>query len=247
MGRGFLRNYSEYLGMESMEVMERRRAVADERLARTLYDTSAGSSLPPVRQVDYRPKEVNLKDESDELERREIRLGPFFAIVSGLLLVLFVIWGLNALRGPIGAMTQGVGTRVAAALESEPATATPDLSAGIVNSENVAGSSPNEGGGTTEGGATDGSTGNPQVADANSALPVLPPPTETPTIVPPTQRSHRHRPPSRRHRRRPTHRCLRQPIRRCPCRPTHRSRRKTRRCRNHHRSSQRSAPMAVRY
>ncbi|MBK8051636.1 MAG: helix-turn-helix domain-containing protein [Anaerolineales bacterium] len=67
VGRGFLRNYSTYLGLEPTEMIERRRAVADDSLSAVLANTSAGTALPPERKVDYRPKDVALKDEVEEL------------------------------------------------------------------------------------------------------------------------------------------------------------------------------------
>lgn len=86
VGRGFLRNYSTYLGLEPTEMIERRRAVADESLAAVLVNTSAGSALPPERKVDYRPKDVALKDEGDELDApRQINWTPFIALVAILL------------------------------------------------------------------------------------------------------------------------------------------------------------------
>ena len=47
VGRGFLRNYSTYSGLEPTEMIERRRAVADDSLAAVFVNTSAGSALPP--------------------------------------------------------------------------------------------------------------------------------------------------------------------------------------------------------
>src|SRR5215210_5999907 len=44
IGRGFLRNFSTYLGLDATEAIERRRTVADPSLAGVLADTSAGSA-----------------------------------------------------------------------------------------------------------------------------------------------------------------------------------------------------------
>ncbi|MEZ4613556.1 MAG: helix-turn-helix transcriptional regulator [Caldilineaceae bacterium] len=44
VGRGFLRNYATFLGLEPNEVVERRRTVADPTLAAVLASTSAGSA-----------------------------------------------------------------------------------------------------------------------------------------------------------------------------------------------------------
>jgi transcriptional regulator with XRE-family HTH domain len=47
VGRGFLRNYSTYLGIEPTEMIERRRAIADESLAAVLADTQRRVALAP--------------------------------------------------------------------------------------------------------------------------------------------------------------------------------------------------------
>ena len=62
VGRGFLRNYALFLGLDPEELMERRRAMLDPELLQALADTSAGTTLPPVREVDYRPKDVDLEE-----------------------------------------------------------------------------------------------------------------------------------------------------------------------------------------
>ncbi len=82
VGRGFLRNYAEYLGLESHEINDRRRVVTDAGLTAALATTSAGAPLPPERAVDYRPKEVELKDEVDGIERGEIKLTPILSILA---------------------------------------------------------------------------------------------------------------------------------------------------------------------
>jgi len=92
VGRGFLRNYSTYLGIEPTEMIERRRAIADDSLATVLADTSAGSPLPPERPVDYRPKDVALHEEGDELETpRRINLMPA-AITLVVVALAALIW-----------------------------------------------------------------------------------------------------------------------------------------------------------
>ncbi|MEZ4559997.1 MAG: hypothetical protein R2854_26740 [Caldilineaceae bacterium] len=80
-----------FLGLEPNEVVERRRTVADPTLAAVLAPTSAGSALPPVRNVDYRPREVDLREEEEGMETRELRLGPIFTVL-GLLLAAIIIW-----------------------------------------------------------------------------------------------------------------------------------------------------------
>lgn len=111
VGRGFLRNYATYLGLDQTELVERRRAVADPNMASTLAGTSAASPLPPERNVDYRPKDVALKDEPEGIQQREIRTGPIF-IVLGLLSGLFLVWWIWSSFGP------QIGTSVAASINS---------------------------------------------------------------------------------------------------------------------------------
>ena len=103
VGRGFLRNYSTYLGLEPMEMIERRRAVADESMAAVLLNTSAGTPLPPERKVDYRPKDVALKDESEELaEPRRLNLAPLSAVLAVVALAVFAWWGVTQFGSQAG-------------------------------------------------------------------------------------------------------------------------------------------------
>lgn len=96
VGRGFLRNYATYLGIEPTEMIERRRAIADESLAAVLADTSAGSPLPPERAVDYRPKDVALHEETVELEApRRINLVPFVVVLAIAALAGLVWWSIT--------------------------------------------------------------------------------------------------------------------------------------------------------
>lgn len=62
VGRGFLRNYAYFLNLDPNQMVDRRRAMVDSSLSRTLAGTSTGVRLPPVRQVDYRPKDVDLEN-----------------------------------------------------------------------------------------------------------------------------------------------------------------------------------------
>jgi len=99
VGRGFLRNYATYLGLDSTELVERRRAIADGKMNSSLAGTSAGSALPPERDVDYRPKDVALKDEQEAIQQRELSLGPLVR-VAGILGVLLFAWWLVSSYGP---------------------------------------------------------------------------------------------------------------------------------------------------
>ncbi|MBU6349149.1 MAG: helix-turn-helix domain-containing protein [Chloroflexi bacterium] len=96
VGRGFLRNYSTYLGLEPTEMIERRRALADETLSVALANTSAASALPPERQVDYRPKDVALHEDDSQLESTtSINLLPIGVALGALLLVALLWWGIT--------------------------------------------------------------------------------------------------------------------------------------------------------
>ena len=96
VGRGFLRNYATYLGLEPTEMIDRRRAIADESLAAVLANTSAASDLPPERKVDYRPKDVALKDEGDDMDSpRQINLMPFLAVFVTVALIILAVWGVT--------------------------------------------------------------------------------------------------------------------------------------------------------
>jgi cytoskeletal protein RodZ len=96
VGRGFLRNYSTYLGLEPTEMIERRRALADETLSVALANTSAASALPPERQVDYRPKDVALHEDDSQLESTTpINLLPIGVALGALLLVALLWWGIT--------------------------------------------------------------------------------------------------------------------------------------------------------
>lgn len=96
VGRGFLRNYATYLGIEPTEMIERRRTVADPSLATVLVNTSASVTMPAERVVDYRPKDVDLRDEPEGIEERQpLRLGPVFGVLVALLVVAGLWWALS--------------------------------------------------------------------------------------------------------------------------------------------------------
>lgn len=168
VGRGFLRNYATYLGLDPTEVVERRRAVADPQLSAALYGTSAGSALPPERDVDYRPKDVLLKDEPEGIQQRELRVGPYLTVLT-LVVVLMVIWWLASNFGReisagassmlAAAQTRGAEMRNNEAATPNPVAATnnPDPGVPVTNGNST----------TTEGGLQTGNGENG--ANGNSA------------------------------------------------------------------------------
>lgn len=126
VGRGFLRNYSTYLGLEATEMIERRRAVADDSLAAVLVNTSAGSSLPPERMVDYRPKDVALKDEGDELDTpRQINWAPLLAMLALVAFAGLAYLAITQLGPQVGDMV-AAGQRQLAVWQAPPPQATPN-------------------------------------------------------------------------------------------------------------------------
>ena len=193
VGRGFLRNYSGYLGLEPTEIIDRRRTVADESLSTVLANTSAGSMLPPIRQVDYRPKEVDLKDEPDGMETREIRLGPIFGVLGALALVALLWWA----RGPIGNLFTAATDSVASLFEpSAQPIVTPDATAlaaaAVINPDNAALTTGAEPVDDVAGAAGDGANGSGETGDAGTSvqsggtdpLVAILVPTSTPTATP---------------------------------------------------------------
>lgn len=137
VGRGFLRNYADYLGLDAQEIMERRRATTDMGMTQALSTTSAGAPLPPEREVDYRPKEVELKDEGDGIQRGEIRLTPILGIIAVALAVGLGIWALVALREPIGEMLADARAGVTDLFSPTEAEETPTPEAvAVVNEQN---------------------------------------------------------------------------------------------------------------
>ncbi len=196
VGRGFLRNYAGYLGLEATEIIDRRRALADPSLSGALAPTSAGAALPPPRAVDYRPKDVDLREEPDTLEERQPpRLGPLLLIVAGVAVLIGLWWGLSRFGGSaldaITGVGSGVSDRLAGFFASNEATATPDLAVltdtadpnAISTSVFDAGATADAAAGTTP---SDAATGD-AAANAPTADPALAPPAaETATPAPPT-------------------------------------------------------------
>lgn len=135
VGRGFLRNYSVFLGLEPYDVLNRRRTTADPSLASVLSTTSAGSDLPPVRQVDYRPKDVDLREENEVMETRELRLAPILTVL-GMLAFLALFWfGRDSIANGMTALSVNIQEMLARA--STPVTAPAE--AGVENDADVAG------------------------------------------------------------------------------------------------------------
>ena len=203
VGRGFLRNYSTYLGLEPTEMIERRRAVADDSLAAVLVNTSAGSALPPERKVDYRPKDVALKDEGDELETpRQINWAPLLALVMLAVfggLVFFVVTQLGPQMGEMAAAAQQqLAALQAPAAETAPraaATLPPNLTAntdqapaavaGAAGAANAAGTSAGTSADTADT-AADAGAGTAPAGDTNSAAAPAAVATTPPVAVEPT-------------------------------------------------------------
>lgn len=157
VGRGFLRNYSTYLGLDPNEMIERRRAIADESLAAILADTSAGSTLPPERPVDYRPKDVALHDEEDELEPpRRVNLVPVAVAFAVVALVAALWWAAIQFGGAIIDGFTGIQQQIAAWQEERLAQAAPTtqmtppaLPTNLIAPQPVVENNPAESGGAT--------------------------------------------------------------------------------------------------
>jgi len=127
VGRGFLRNYATYLGLEPTEMIERRRAIADDAMAAVLVNTSAGSALPPERKVNYTPKDVALKDETNELETpQQLNLRPLLGILAAVALISVGWWAVTQLGPAVGRVFADVQRQAAelqASLTNPPAAA----------------------------------------------------------------------------------------------------------------------------
>ena len=177
VGRGFLRNYSSYLGMEPTDVIERRRSVTDPRLATTLASTSAGSTLPPIRQVDYRPKEVELLDEAEGMETRSVQIAPYLLLL-GALAIVALIWFVRQPLLNVGSAAVSNIQAVMARADSITEASRPFTGA-IINPENAEQAAATGGSSIT---GTDGSGQQP--SEVSNALILIP--TATPTLAPPT-------------------------------------------------------------
>lgn len=213
VGRGFLRNYANYLQINANDLMDRRRATTDGDLARALSKTSAGATLPPVRDVDYRPKDVDLEETpvgsrlSEYLAIGRDWFAPVVAVIAVILVAAMLFWGINQMSDELALALGGLrerattllnrDTTVALAPESNPTTAASDLegTGGAV----VEGSGDSGGRGLdTSSAEGDPASSNPAiVVDATATNTPEPPtpepptptpelPTATPTVEPPT-------------------------------------------------------------
>ncbi|MEZ4708981.1 MAG: helix-turn-helix domain-containing protein [Caldilineaceae bacterium] len=174
VGRGFLRNYAAYLELEPEEVMERRRAIIDSNIASTLIDTSAGATLPPSRQVDYRPKDVDLRDD-EEMDEEEGGSGlPFLPILLIGVLLFFGWWNLDRIGSWASSAYTGIQSRLTELTASPPAPTnpTPNPEANVPIAPTA-----------TSVPAADESQPVAVVATATDTPPVAPP-TDTPTAPP---------------------------------------------------------------
>ena len=167
VGRGFLRNYAYYLNLDPNQMIDRRRAMADNSLSRTLASTSTGVRLPPVRPVDYRPQDVDLEHTdfstrmSEFFESVRDWLVPIMAAVLIVLVVLVLFWGFRTMGGEIGDAISTIQDRI---------------------------SSTTDGNGARQNGQTggsDGAGGSDEAFSGSSPVPtaVIPSPTATPTLT----------------------------------------------------------------
>lgn len=212
VGRGFLRNYAAYLDLEPSEMLDRRRSAIEPRVAAALRSTSAGAPLPPVREVNYDPKELDLKDEPEGIEGTTINFrGLIPILVLGLL--AFVIWqGFDLIQGAASNIGSGIQARIEAIQENSAPTVSdsgiraeenpPAENSGDMPTGDVAINEPespsnvsdllvvdgsNTAGGNGTGGDNSGGNTNEPAANAQEAPAVVPTNTpEAPTPEPPT-------------------------------------------------------------
>jgi cytoskeletal protein RodZ len=108
VGRGFLRNYANYLRLNTNEVMDRRRAMTDGDLARVLSNTSAGASLPAVREIDYRPKDVDLEETpmserlSEYMSTGRDWFAPIVSLIAIVLVAFLIFWAVREIGDEVG-------------------------------------------------------------------------------------------------------------------------------------------------
>lgn len=168
VGRGFLRNYAYYLNLDPNQMIDRRRAMADNSLSRTLASTSTGVRLPPVRPVDYRPQDVDLEHTafstrmSEFFESVRDWLVPIMAAVLIVLVVLVLLWGFRTMGGEIGDAFSTIQDRISSTI---------DLNGARQNGQT---------------GGSDGAGGGEETSSGGAPVPtaVIPSPTATPTLAP---------------------------------------------------------------
>ena len=172
VGRGFLRNYAYYLNLDPNQMIDRRRAMVDSSLSRTLADTSTGVRLPPVRPVDYRPQDVDLEHTSfstritEFFESMRDWMVPILAAVLIVLIVLIVLWGGRQLGGQFGVIISTFQERLS-----------------TVTERNQVEQTGQDDGSDGSGGPNDDESGVAPVVTAVVAVPTATP-TATPTIPP---------------------------------------------------------------
>jgi transcriptional regulator with XRE-family HTH domain len=119
VGRGFLRNYSNYLRLNSNDLMDRRRSTTDGDLARALSKTSAGANLPPLREVDYRPKDVDLEETplgnrlSDYMAATRDWFAPVVTLFAVVMVAFLLFWGIREVGDGFGQLFEGLQARAA--------------------------------------------------------------------------------------------------------------------------------------
>ncbi len=185
VGRGFLRNYAYYLNLDPNQMIDRRRAMADNSLSRTLASTSTGVRLPPVRPVDYRPQDVDLEHTafstrlSESFESIRDWLVPILAAVLIVLVVLIVVWSVRTMGGEIGSALSTIQDRISSTLDGNRAqqNGTTDGAGGAAGDEESA-----SGAAPVATVPVPTSTATPTLTPTATNTP-LPPPTHTP--VPP--------------------------------------------------------------
>jgi len=164
VGRGFLRNYAYYLNLDPNQMIDRRRAMADNSLSRTLASTSTGVRLPPVRPVDYRPQDVDLEHTafstrmSEFFESVRDWLVPIMAAVLIVLVVLVLFWSFRTMGGEIGDAISTIQDRISSTIDGNGARQNGQM------------------------GGSDGAGGSGEASPVPTAA--IPSPTATPTLTP---------------------------------------------------------------
>lgn len=195
VGRGFLRNYSHFLNLDANQMIERRRAMVDNSLVRTLANTSAETQLPPVRSVDYRPKDVALEHTtlftriSEYTETGQDWLVPILAAGLIVLAIFVVGWSVRQMSAQVVGVFGGLQERASALIQEN----WPNQQADDQNVSSDMGDSPDgPSSGTQEAGQADAvllsrPTDTPTAILLPTDTPIpLPTATETPIPVPPT-------------------------------------------------------------